>query len=170
MLYIIDSCFGCGSIYIHHAVHYCIVVMSCPSSSVSLLWMTCGSTHRCHFPTRPSLASKQCCETYIVIITQLGNVVSHGYSQSHYTIAGKILFFPPRWSLKKKISIFCTTVGTTANIFMVVYTYQCTACLTLCNMLLLQHAACSMTHEHHCSLCMQSARVLQITHYHRYRG
>ena len=36
ILYIIDSCFGCGFIYIyiHHAMHHCMVVISCHLSSV----------------------------------------------------------------------------------------------------------------------------------------
>ena len=53
------------NIYIHHAIHHCMVVSSCPCLLLSTR-TTCGSTLRCHFPTRSFTASGQCFKAYML--------------------------------------------------------------------------------------------------------
>ena len=102
-------------------------------------------------------------------ITQhyLGNVVLYGYGNLSMHSWKNPTF--PSWFKKK--SPYLYQRGTTANALRLACIFlQLMYLIYPCAMFLLQHAACNMTHEQHCSLCMLSLIVLQITHYGAYTG
>ena len=106
MHYDLNSCSGCGYINIYTTPYtitwWWVAILHLLLST----WTTCGSMLSCHFSTRSSSASRQCCEVYMQKLLNITCIMLYHMAMViSLCIARKILLFPP-CGLPKKNSTF----------------------------------------------------------------